>query len=533
MKKKHFLLAVSVLLPIIAILLWPLSSAKFNIEIDRSAYTNKISFLESLTSDSVNDQPNILLIVVDDLGMADLSLYGDRFPNTPNIDKIGAGGVVFENAYVTSPVCSPSRAAILTGRYQQRFGFQSQIHKRYLKNRLEYLGFNYLVDSYPWQPRWMNEVPDAESISRQGIPPSEILLPELLKKKGFDTALIGKWHLGTKQQRTPCDFSFDYQFGFYDSHSLYAYEKTPGIHDQKVEDFTDPHIWSGQRNGPNAIYKNCEEIHVTEYLTDRFADEAIEYFTNHKENPFFLYLSFNAPHTPLQAPESYMNLFKDIEDPVKRTYYAMIANLDDNIGKVMSSLESNGLDENTLVFFISDNGGAEYTRTTKNGQYKGGKLTNFEGGLKVPFIMRWKNHVKPQNFKPMVSSMDIFQTITEIVDIALPEDRIYDGVNLLPYVTGQHIGSPHEYLFWQRGFSKSIRDNHWKLSINEDSQDTILFNLQNDLFETQNLFVKQKKQAKKMAIIHKIWSLSLPQPLWPPMIYFHFKDGSNEYYFDL
>lgn len=493
----------------------------------------KRNYLNNMEKKEQAELPNILWIVVDDLGMSDLSLYGAGYPETPAIDRLGNSGVVFNNAYVTSPVCSPSRAAMLTGRYPQRFGFQYQLHERYLRNRMEYLGFSYLVDAYPWVPKWMEEVPNEEAILQQGMPPSEILLPELLKKQGYETALIGKWHLGADSLRNPCDFGFDYQFGFYASHSLYVPENTPGIHDQKVEDdFTDAHIWSGQRLGPHAIYKNCQEIEVTEYLTDRFADEAISFIETRRNLPFFLYLAFNAPHTPLQAPMADMEKFQHIEDPIKRTYYAMIANLDNNIGRVLESLQGNKNLENNLIFFISDNGGAEYTFTTDNGNYKGGKITNLEGGLKVPFIMSWKNRIRPGIFNKMVSSMDIFQTIIELTNVQLPDDRQYDGVNLLPFITEEDDGDPHEFLFWQRGFSKAIRSNEWKLCINEEEQDTVLFNIVNDSFELKDLFAQNRKTGDDLARVHQDWSKELPAPLWPSMIYYMFEDGNKTYYFD-
>ncbi len=533
MTKKVFLILGLVLIISAAYLMWPLSSDRFRIRINHAGIQAKSSFLNEINNEVDEMLPNILLIVVDDLGMADLSLYGHGYPQTPHIDKLGKNGVVFTNAYVTSPVCSPSRAALLTGRYQQRYGFQYQMHERYLRNRLEYLGFSYFVESYPWIPRWMDEVPSDEAIDNQGMPPSEILLPELLKKKGYETAIIGKWHLGSDSLRNPCQFGFDYQFGFYASHSLYAPENTPGIHDQKIEgDFTDPHIWSGQRNGPHAIYRNCEKVEVKAYLTNKFADEAINYLQTKRNKPFFLYLSFNAPHTPLQAPMKYMQMFQHIQDPIKRTYYAMIANLDDNIGRVTKALNSNGLERNTLVFFISDNGGAEYTFTTDNGKLKGGKITNLEGGLKVPFIISWQNQISPGVYGKMVSSLDIFQTIAEVADINLPKDRTYDGINLLPFITGKTTQNPHQYLYWQRGFSKAIRSNEWKLCINEEAKDTVLFDIVKDPFESVNLFDAHKSEGRRLARVHQKWSKNLPQPLWPSMIYYVFEDGGKTYYFD-
>jgi arylsulfatase A-like enzyme len=532
MKKVYSILSVLTLFALIY-LLWPLDSDKYRIDLNLAGIEMKTHFLKPPVEKQAVESPNILLIVVDDLGMSDLSLYGDGYPETPAIDRLGHSGVVFNNAYVTSPVCSPSRAAILSGRYQQRFGFQYQLHERYLRNRMEYFGFRYFVDAYPWVPKWMNEVPNKQAILSQGMPPSEILLPGLLKKHGYETALIGKWHLGADSLRNPCQFGFDFQFGFYASHSLYARENSPGIHDQKVaKDFTDAHIWSGQRMGPHAIYENCNEIEVDEYLTDRFADEAIKYMEADRKNPFFLYLSFNAPHTPLQAPLTDMEKFQHVEDPIKRTYYAMIANLDNNIDRVLRSLEKSATLENTLIFFISDNGGAAYTYTTDNGRYKGGKITNLEGGLKVPFIVSWKNVIDPGIFNKMVSSMDIFQTIIEVTKVHLPADRKYDGVNLLPFLTDKNAGSPHDFLYWQRGFSKAIRSNRWKLCINEEAGDTVLFDMTNDPFEGNDIFASNRQVGNDLAITHDRWSENLPEPLWPSMIYYMFVDGDKNYYFD-
>ncbi|MDZ7607264.1 MAG: sulfatase-like hydrolase/transferase [Cyclobacteriaceae bacterium] len=214
-------------------LVWPLGDHRYDISANEQGEIEKQKFLESVAFQKDTDRPNIIFIVVDDLGMADLSLYQGGYPNTPHIDALGSTGVVFENAYATAPMCSPSRAAMLTGRYQQRFGFEHQIRERYLSNRLEYVAFRYFIDSYPWMPVWTPHVPTKKAMDDQGIPTSEILLPELLKASGYNTALIGKWNLGEK--KAPCDFGFDYQFGFYSSHSLYTEKNTPEIHDQPVD----------------------------------------------------------------------------------------------------------------------------------------------------------------------------------------------------------------------------------------------------------------------------------------------------------
>ncbi len=534
MTKTRIYISFTFIVPLIIYILWPLSSSRWDIHFNEADTRQKEEFLADPPSpNSAPSFPNILFIVVDDLGMTDLTLYGNGYPATPHINKLGDEGVVFTNAYVTSPVCSPSRAAMLTGRYPQRFGFQFQMHDRYLKNRLEYLGFKYAMDSYPWLPKWMDDVPNKKAMSKQGIPPSEILLPELLQTKGYHTAMIGKWHLGSDEMQIPCNLGFDYQYGFYASHSLYAYENTDGIHDQKIKgDFTDQYIWKGQRNGPHAIFRNCEEIEVHEYLTDRFADEAVDYIVSQETHPFFLYLSFNAPHTPLQAPSDYMEKFAHIHDPVKRTYYAMIDNLDDNIGKVLSALERLGIRENTVIFFISDNGGAEYTFTTENGNYKGGKITDFEGGIKVPFIINWEGKLTPSVYEPVVSSMDIFQSIVELLDIKLPTERTYDGVNLFPFIQGEKKSLPHSYLFWQRGFSKAVRGNEWKVLLNEEAEDTLLFHISGDPFETENQSDQHPEMVKELITALNIWSSQLPAPQWPSMVYYVYDDGSKIHYFD-
>lgn len=523
-----------------AYFLWPLNTDHWDIERSKSRQEVKDAWLDQSTAGTPgtskinSERPNIVLIMADDLGWADMQLYDENGQSMPHLEQLASEGVKFNHAYVTSPVCSPSRAAILTGRYTQRFGFEYQLHNRYLKNRLEYHAFKLMMKSGPWKPRWMASVPGEEAILKQGLPPDEITLSEVLQKNAYRTGLIGKWHLGWNEDNKPCDFGFDYQFGFYESHSLYAYEGTPGIIDQKVpEDFTDKHIWKGQRDGPHAIYRNCKEIDEPVYLTDRIAEEGIDFINRNREAPFFLLLSFNAPHTPLQAKEDYYKLFAHIQDPVKRIYAAMIANLDDAIGSVLAHIKEESLEENTLIFFISDNGGAEYTFTTENGSYRGGKITDFEGGVKVPFIMKWKGQIpEGETYSPMVSSMDIFQTTISVAGSLLPEDRKYDGVNLLPYLKGDSTGYPHDMLFWQRGFSKALRTNDWKVLLNEDAGDTLLYDLAQDPYENEDVMEAQSSVAGELLDKHALWSSELADPLWPSMVHYQYRDGDKVHYFD-
>jgi arylsulfatase A-like enzyme len=533
-KRKNLLLLSIFLIPGIALLLWPMESSTFEIKVNEKALLEKRDFLNKTPEVPQYDQPNILLITVDDLGMADCSLYGEGEIQTPNLDKLGSEGVIFENAYVTSPVCAPSRAALITGRYQHRFGFEFTMHDRYLRNQLEYFGFRYFIDSEPWVAKWTDEVPDREAIMNQGLPVSEITLAELLKKHGYKTGITGKWHLGWGSDRLPSAFGFDEQYGFFMSHSLYAPEGTPGIVDQKIdEDWTDPYIWGGQRKGPHAIHRNNKVIEEPGYLTDRITDESIDFIDQHREEPFFLWVSYTAPHTPLQAPQEHVDKFKDIEDPVKRVYRAMISSLDDNLGRLMDHLSSQGLDENTLVFLISDNGGAEYTLTTDNGNYQGGKNTEFEGGVKVPMLARWTG-VLPEGkrFDHMVSAMDIFTTSAAAANATTMPGMDIDGVNLLPYLSDSITLPPHDYLFWQRGQSKAVRNNTWKLVINDYSGDTLLFNMKDGKYETQNLAPSKPGIVRDLKEAYISWTSVHADPIWPSVIYYTAEVNGKTYYFE-
>lgn len=328
---------------------------------EKNELLNKIS----VQADSTKP-PNIILILADDLSKYDISLYGHPIVSTPHIDKLAHQGVLFEQGYVSASICAPSRAGLITGRYQNRFGFENQSQERYLVNRLQYYGMDLFIDSYPWKINKMTAVPNESARLRQGLPPTEISIAEALKARGYETALIGKWHLGSSQEQSPCAFGFDYQYGFYGSHSLFVPEKTEGYVDQKNDaDWTDQYIWKGQRDGVHAVRRNCEIIQENRYFTEAVAQEAKQ-FMNGAEKPFFLYLPFSAPHTPLQAAQADVDIYAEVDDPIKRIYYAMITALDRAVGDILAELDRQGKTENTIIFFLSDNGGATYTHTTDN-----------------------------------------------------------------------------------------------------------------------------------------------------------------------
>lgn len=520
-----------------AFLFRPVQSDKFKIFFDEKLIEGKKKFLaEKPDGLAKHNRPNIILILADDLGQTDISLYGNATISTPNMDAIGKEGVVFSEGYISSPICSPSRAGIMTGRYQQRFGHEFQPNVRYLKNMAEYYGFKMLPRFKPLTPIKSTEVPTTEDRLRQGLPPSEITIAELLKKYEYSTAVIGKWHLGAADFAKPCARGFDEQYGFYEAFTLYADEKDKNIVSKHVPgDFMDQHEWKTAegRTGNCAILRNCGEHECeSKYLTDKLTDEAISFIDKNKANPFFLYLPYNAPHAPLQVPKKYFEQFAYIKDPVKRIYAAMIKNLDDQVGRLMKHVDDSGLSENTLIIFLSDNGGAVYNGTTDNAPYRGGKLTNFEGGIRIPFMMKWKGKINSGTvFHHPVISLDIFSTVASIIGIDLPADRKFDGVNLLPFINGENNNAPHEKLFWRSDFNKAIRKGDWKFIVNEYDNFNQLYNLKEDSTEQKNLFPERKEIADELLKNLDDWEKEMIAPLWPRVVNYVYRDEKGRYVF--
>jgi len=505
-----------------------------NFNKDKIAFKNNFLKQEHKTV-SNRKRPNILLIVADDLGKAEVSAYGLRNLKTPNIDKIAEEGVLFTDCYVTSPLCSPSRAGILTGRYPTRFGFETQLMEYYPKNKLVYsVGKNIIktdfnvLDTDPVYP-------PKKEILKQGIPPSEINIAEFLKTRNYNTAWIGKWHNGSSPELIPGNRGFDYCFGFYGGFTLYTEKHdTPGVVNHIQDIFTSKYQWKIGRKGTSAIRRNDTIIDEKRYLTDAILDEAIGYMkaNKNKENPFFMYLSFNAPHVPFQAPQAYYDMHSDTKDENKRVYYAMISALDDAIGKLMKQIELMGLDENTLIFFISDNGAAAYTGATDNLPYKGGKSTWFEGGLNIPFMMKWKGHIpEGEVYEKPVSSLDIFMTIAKATNLALPKDRVYDGVNLVPYVNRVDKKDPHDVLFWRADHLYAMRTKNWKFLMSKRDNWVELYNISRDKYELHDLNLERSDTLKNMLREFNQWEKQLSDPLWPRLIDVKFEIDGKTYLF--
>jgi arylsulfatase A-like enzyme len=475
------------------------------------------------------DAPDIIWIVADDLGIADTDLYGSGAVHTPHLNRLADQGVRFEQAYVTASVCSPSRAAMLTGRYNQRFGFEYQLHHRYLKNKLEYHIFNLFMSSKPWYPQNQDVVPSEELVASMGLPASEITIAEVLKKYGYTTGLFGKWHLTMQNENGPNAFGFDEFYGFLNSHSLYADEKCNNIiSTRNKKDWTDKYIWRDGRAGTSAIQRNGQTIEENRYLTSAITDEAIQ-FIGQSTQPYFAMLSYNAPHTPFQVPAEAYAKFATISDPVKRTYAAMISTLDDEIGKLLDYLvESNRLDH-TLIFFISDNGGAAYTHATDNGGYKGGKITDFEGGLKVPMVMSWPAKIEQgKRFNHFVSSMDLFRTTLNAVTSDAPPAEL-DGADLIPAIQADE--PTHDYLFFRKGYNHGVRSADYKMTWNSDTGDSLMYHIRTDPYEQVNIF-NQAPEVEKNKLIRAYtqWEQGMVPARWPAVVNYRYEDKDKKVY---
>lgn len=513
---------------------WPITSKQFEIVFDREKIASKHNYLNTIGTQAAN-RPNIVLIVADDLGKTDISLYGNPPIRTPNIDSIGLKGMTFTEGYITSPICAPSRAGMLTGRYQQRFGFEYQPHDRYPKNRVEMFVYKHLIATGDWLVAEQTEFPRFQDIMKNGMPPSEVMLSEILQKAGYRTGIAGKWHLGGGEHAIPINRGFDYQYGFYEAYSLYMADTShPDIINQRHDDFSDPFIWGKGRSGNCAIRKNHDVIEEKFYLTDRIAEEANAFIDRNEDGPFFLYVPFLAPHTPFQATRSYFDRLEHIKDRNKRVYNAMIWQLDDAVGRIMEHLKEKGLMENTIIFFLSDNGGATYTQATDNEPLKGGKFTNFEGGLNVPFMVRWDGNVSPGSaYSEPVISMDVFSTVLQLANLHHAEDRAIDGVSLLPVLTDSIKEPIHDKLCWRSGYNRAIRAGDWKLVSDGLSGNEALYDLSSDKVEQHNLLLIHPDTVYKLKQMHAAWEAEMMAPQWPRVMDYRWWDSDEPYYFPL
>jgi arylsulfatase A-like enzyme len=424
-------------------------------------------------------KPNILVIVADDLGYGELSIQGNPQIPTPNIDSLAKSGIRFTSGYVSGPYCSPTRAGLMTGRYQQRFGHE------------------------------FNPGPTQESSTVFGLSLKETTLGNRLKDAGYVTGWFGKSHLGYLPQFHPLKRGFDEYFGF-----------LGGAHDY-LDAASDSH---------NPILRGTNVVNNIGYTTDAFGREAIKFIEKHHAEPWFVYLAFNAVHAPLESIEKYLSRFPNIEERKRHTFAAMLSAMDDAVGAVVAKVRQYGQEENTLIFFISDNGGPTAQTTSGNGPLRGFKAQTWEGGIRIPYIIQWKGHLPAGKVddRPVIQ-LDIFPTALAAAGVSIRPEWKLDGVNLLPYVTGSRTDPPHSALYWRFGGQMAIRQGDWKLvkapglaagaralSGKASTDDAELYNLARDIGEKTNLAMKEPAKVKELAKAWSAWNAELVEPAWRP-----------------
>jgi len=440
-----------------------------------------VSILPSLVS-AQRRPPNIVVIVTDDMGYADIGVHGSKDIPTPNIDALARSGVRFTNAYVSGPYCSPTRAGFLTGRYQQRFGHEFNL-----------------------------DVSDADL--EFGLPLSETTLADRLHAVGYRTAVFGKWHLGLAERFHPMSRGFDEFFGFLGADHSYLNTEAGSL---------------------NPILDGKTIVDKTDYLTEAFVDRAVDFIHREKARPFFLYLAFNAVHTPLEVTQKYLNRFPKIADEQRRKYAAMLSAMDDGIGRTLAALSAEGLDENTIVFFFNDNGGPTMAGTTINGAsnapLRGSKRQTYEGGIRVIYVVRWKGHLPEKTtYDQPVIQLDVLPTAVAAAGIKIKHEWRLDGVDLMPFLVSKNRGRPHEALYWRLGVNVAIRKGDWKLvrtnerplrvveaSTLNDLRGAELYNLAQDIGEHENLASKYPEKVRALADDWRRWNNTLVKPLWGP-----------------
>lgn len=409
-------------------------------------------------------KPNIIIILTDDQGYGDVGFNGNKKMKTPHLDELAKNGVIFTNGYVSYSVCGPSRAGIITGRYQDRFGFS--------RNPL-------------FTPK------DASS----GLPLEEETISEYLKKADYNTMAIGKWHLGAHKSQRPLSRGFDEFFGFLSGGHKYFPEELTRNDLSEVRSQFDAYN--------TKLLKNNKRVYEKEYLTDAFSREAVNFIEKQNQKPFFLYLAYNAPHAPLEATEKYLSRYPHIKNKKRKTYAAMVSAVDDGVGLILNKLRELKIEENTIVFFLSDNGGNE-NKGSYNGALRKGKGSLYEGGIRVPFAVQWKGKIPAGKvYDNPIISLDIFATVAEYAQV--PTKKSLDGVNLIPYLNGKNKGIPHKELYWRMYDKKSIaiRKNNIKLIKNKKGE-VALYNLSNDISEKNIL--KDSITLKKLQELHKTWN---------------------------
>ena len=467
-----------------------------------------LSLIASLAFASMGqaaDQPNVIVLFADDLGYGELSCQGNPEIPTPHIDSIAANGVRFTDGYVTGPNCSPSRAGFMSGRIPTRFGYENN----------------------PIGAR--NEDPTI------GFPADEVTIAETLQDAGYVTGIIGKWHLGGTAAYHPFRHGFEEFFGF--THEGHYFVPPPwnGVTTmlrRKTIPGGGEGRWIGKKNliyhtwpsnepdydANNPIVRGGQPVEEHEYFTDAITREAVDFIDRHDDKPFFLYVPYNAVHSPLQGADAYMEKFAHIEDIHRRIFAALLGNMDDSVGDILNQVRKSRLEENTIVFFLSDNGGPTRELTSSNLPLRAGKGAMHEGGLRVPFMVQWKGTLPAGKvYEKPVTSLDIYATAAANAKATAPEN--IEGVDLLPYLTGRKPGRPHETLFWRQGGKAGLRHGDWKL-VRMGGRRTVgnanweLYDLSNDLSEENNLAKKNPERLTELVAIWEKMNGEMQEPMF-------------------
>ncbi|MEM6830976.1 MAG: sulfatase-like hydrolase/transferase, partial [Bacteroidota bacterium] len=418
------------------------------------------------------EKPNVVIILADDLGWGDVGFNGCTDIPTPHLDKLAKDGIIFSAGYCTHPYCGPSRSGLLAGRYQQQFGCENNLSKNF-------------------------EGPV------MGLPLEEKLLSEVLKENGYQTCAVGKWHLGNTPDYWPNNRGFDDWFGFAGGSRNY-WGKSWG------PDFTS---WQEIKRDGKAVPRE-----TLSYLTDDFTDAAIQYVDEYskKENPFFMYLAYNAPHAPIQATTEYLDRVDHIEQGKRAAYGAMVAGMDAGIGKLVEKLKETGEYDNTLIFFYSDNGG--HGNGSSQSPYRGLKGLLFEGGIRVPFFMSWPVGVKGgRTYEKPIIAYDIFTTVIDAVNIDYKDTKKLSGVSLLPFISKENKDNPHDRLFWRYsdGEGYAVMKGGYKLIKEEVRGDLFLFDMNKDPLEHHNLVDELPEKVKELQADYEEWNQDNVENIWP------------------
>ncbi len=412
--------------------------------------------------------PNIIVFLSDDVGYAEYGFQGSKDIPTPNIDSIAKNGVRFTQGYVAATYCSPCRAGLLTGKYPTRFGHEFNDGGAVGKNN----GF--------------------------GLPVEQKTIADRLKAQGYATCAVGKWHLGAGPKFIATARGFDEFYGTVANTS-----------------FLNPPNFIDTRKSPNVTPVKDDNF----YTTDAYAERAVDWIGKNKDKPFLLYLPFNAQHAPLQATKKYLDRFPKIEDEKRRIFAAMMSAMDDAVGQVLTKVKEIGQEENTLVFFLSDNGGPTQQTTSNNAPLRGRKATTLEGGIRVPFCAQWKGKIPAgSTFEQPIQNLDILPTAVVAAGSKIDPEWKLDGVDLMPHLTGKVKEPPHTVLYWRFGEQWAIRKGDFKLGANavDGVKNVKLYNLKDDIGEASDLKEKMPEKAKELQADWDKWSSEQMKPRWVP-----------------